>query len=134
MFKLRVNPLVLAASLGLLGPAALADDEDREDAAGLWRRDADLSEAPAAAARLGEQIEVIRVDDRVLLDDGLGTGAASKGTWTRMDGPDLSQELVVADARVRRDFHVEDGALEVVTRVEHDGATAEFRDRYTRLA
>ena len=43
MLKLRVNPLVLAAALGLLGPAALEEEEVNAGPVGLWVR------APGAA-------------------------------------------------------------------------------------
>lgn len=131
MLKLRVNPLVLAASLGLLGPAALADEDEQDHPAGMWRRADDG--ADAAAARLGEQIEVICVEDRVLLDDGSGSGVADVGRWTRADGEHFNQELVVDDSVVRREFRAEGDELEVRTSVTRDGVVEAYTARYTRL-
>ncbi len=46
--QLRVNPMIVAAAFGLLGPAALADDDREEEVgvAGLWSRV--RAESPAA--------------------------------------------------------------------------------------
>lgn len=132
MLKLRVNPLVLAASLGLLGPAALADEDESDRPAGMWRRDDDG--ADNNAARLGDRIEVICVEDRVLLDDGSGAGVADVGQWTHIDDERLSQELVVDNSVVRREFRAEGDALEVRTSVIRDGVVEAYTDRFTRLS
>lgn len=130
MLKLRVNPLVLAASLGLLGPAALADDDERDRPAGMWRR---ADAGPDRGPGLGDQIEVICVEDRVLLDEGLGAGVSDAGQWTRLGDAGLAQELSVTDGHVRREFHAEGDALEVRTSLTRDGVVEAWTERYTRL-
>ena len=134
MLKLRANPLVFAAALGLLGPAALADDEEETEVrgpAGLWQRSAT---ADGAAATLGDRIEVIQVDDAVIFDDGSGVLSYDQGTWTHGDEGALRQELVVGDAVVTRAFRVEGDALEITTVVSSGELTSEYSDRYQRLA
>lgn len=129
--KLRVNPLVLAAALGLLGPAALEAEEDADSPVGQWRRSDPGGDF--FPGRLGEQIEVVAIEDRVFIDDGLGAGLADRGTWTRSDDNALRQDLSLASQHVSREFRAEQGALAVITRVEEGGELREFRDVYTRL-
>lgn len=129
MVKLRVNPLVLAAALGLVGPAAL--DEDVPGPLGVWRRDGpdpDLKDAG-----LGDRIEVVAVEDRVFIDEGLGAGLADHGTWTRLDDGVLVQELQAHGAHLRREFRADADNLAVRTWVEVEGERRDFQAHYTRL-
>lgn len=126
--KVRVNPLVLAAALGLLGPAAL--DEESPGPVGLWRRDGDDPPAPSG---LGERIEVLAIEDRFFIDQGLGTGLEDAGRWTRLDDGALIQELQVDGARVRREFRAEEDSLSVRTQIEAEGSRSEREDRFKRL-
>src|SRR4029453_16734236 len=81
--KLKVPPVVFAAALGLLGPAALDDSEEGADRGvdGLWKRSAG-SPDEARAGALGDRIEVVRIEDKVLLDDGSGRLDENAGSWT----------------------------------------------------
>lgn len=135
MLKLRVNPLVLAAALGLLGPAALEEEEANAGPVGLWLRSpgADPS-APSAAGELGERIEVLALEDRFFIDDGLGSGLADQGSWSHLKDGALLQELRVDSGRVLREFRAEADGLAVRTRVEQDGSSIESISRYTRLS
>ncbi len=115
--KLSVNPLVVAAALGLLGPAALVDDDEptSEQFAGTWKRAGD---APGEATQLGRLIEVIEVDDQVLLDDGTSLTRTHEH-WTRVEDDALAatQSLVLDGESIERTFRVEGDALIVTTRV-----------------
>ena len=123
--KLKVPPLVLAAALGLLGPAALDDTDEGADRGvdGLWKRSAGSSDAARAGA-LGDRIEVVRIENKVLLDDGSGRLDENAGRWTV--GPDsLVQSLDVAGAQVVREFALDGDHLTVEVRVERDGLLAD---------
>ena len=115
--KLSVNPLVVAAALGLLGPAALVDEDESssEQLAGTWKR---AGEAPGEATQLGGLIEVIEVEDRVLLDDGTSL-TRSQEQWARTEDDALgaTQSLVLDGASIERTFRVEGDDLLVTTRV-----------------
>lgn len=127
--KVRVNPLVLAAALGLLGPAAL-EDEEKAGPVGLWLRTGPQDARPAG---LGDRIEVLAIEDRVFIDEGLGAGLADAGSWTRLDDGVLVQELRVEGATLRREFRAEEGSLAVRTQL-HDGEQQHaFETWYTRL-
>ncbi len=127
--KVRVNPLVLAAALGLLGPAAL--DEETPGPVGLWRREGGAPDA--SADQLGERIEVLAIEDRFYFDEGQGTGLADAGTWTRLADGALVQELALGSALVRREFRAEEDILAVRTLVQSDGERHELEARFTRL-
>jgi len=131
--KIRCNPLVVAAALGLLGPAALADDELNESRGveGLWTR-VEPAEAAMRSAALGDQIEMIPVEDRLVFDDG--TGVHDDGShWIRLDARLVRQELVVDGTRVVREFRADGDELAVRTQVGDDEHAA-WLDRYTRIA
>lgn len=127
--KLKVNPLVVAAALGLLGPAALADedDEDRREArlAGLWKRSGPSLPSPG---RLGDALQVITVEGRVLLDDGSGSAHA----WDAAEDGPLLQELRVDGARVTRRFEAEGDQLEVHTTVDSPDGLVEYTQVFVR--
>lgn len=133
MVKLRVNPMVLAAALGLLGPAALEEEEGSPGPVGLWVRTPGDAE-PSLPGGLGERIEVLALEDRVYIDDGRGAGLADQGSWSRLTDGSLRQELVVDSTRVLREFRAEADGLAVHTQVEHDGGLMESVARYTRLS
>ena len=127
--KLRVNPLVLAAALGLLGPAAL--DEDTASPVGLW-----LRATPPLDSRgdqLGQRIEVVAVEDRVFIDDGLGGGLIDRGTWTKLDDGALLQVVELGETVLRREFRVGDDNLAVHTRVESESGLLDYEATFTRL-
>ena len=132
--KLKVPPVVLAAALGLLGPAALDDSDEGADrgVSGLWKR-ANGSPDGAKAGALGERIEVVRIEDKVLLDDGSGRLDENSGRWTV--GPDsLVQSLDVAGVQVVREFALDGDHLTVEVRVERDGHLAErWSSSYERI-
>ena len=132
--RLKVPPVVLAAALGLLGPAALDDSDERTDRGvnGLWKR-ANGSPDGEKAGALGERIEVVRIEDKVLLDDGSGRLDENAGSWTV--GPDsLVQSLDVAGVQVVREFALEGDHLTVEVRVERDGFVADrWSTSYERI-
>ena len=118
--KLAANPLVVAAALGLLGPAALIDDDaPNGDVAGIWTRSSD---AHPSAADLGDSFELIPVDDQLMLDDGSGSAAL----WTRLDDHAAEQELLVDGTTVRRTLRLDGDALAL----EAHGAGAARREVY----
>lgn len=127
--KLKVNPLVVAAALGLIGPAALAEEEDdahRGSMAGMWRRSGEAP--PPVDAGLGEEIQVVELEDRVMLDDGVG---GPQGTWTVMpDGG--QQELLVEGRRVTRTFAAHGDRLDVLVTVEHGDQRHEYHQVFQR--
>ena len=129
--KLRVNPMVFAAALGLLGPAALEDEDATTGPVGLWERS---GEDPTATAPgdLGDRIEVLALEDRVYIDEGLGHGLSDHGSWSRLSDGTLRQELVVDSARVRREFRAEADSLAVHTEIELNGDLSASVSRYTR--
>ncbi len=126
--KLKVNPMVLAAALGLLGPAALADDDD--DAvmpiAGQWARAAKAPAAPQGS--LEPTIELIPIEGRLLLGEG------SKESWVVSSANDRwSQELALDGARISRSFQLDGDALMVETTVISDGVSSTTVDTYGRV-
>ena len=133
--KIEVHPLVVAAALGLLGPAALADDDIEHPAgfAGLWSR-----VGPAAAAsilgnvrlQLGAELEVIPVADRLILDDG----SREDGSWTVGPTGTATQVLVVDGHRVTRELTQAGQTLEVRTTVHAGAQPTVLLDCYTRTA
>ena len=66
--KLIVHPMVLAGALGLLGPAALTDDEPsvEDGLGGCWSRTTPGLGSPL----LGDDIEMIPIEDRLIIDTG----------------------------------------------------------------
>ena len=123
--KLKVPPVVLAAALGLLGPAALDESEEGADRGvdGLWKRSPGAPDGEREGA-LGDRIEVVRIEDKVLLGDGSGRLDENAGSWTvRPDS--LVQSLDVGGAQVVREFALDGDHLTVDVRVERDGSVAD---------
>ena len=128
--RIKVNPLVVAAALGLLGPAALAEEDESEERglAGVWQRKSDPRDQTRIG--LGDRIEVIPFDGTVLLDDGQ-PGAAAPGEWT-VDGPQALQELVVDGARITRRFQADGDQLAVHTTVDAPDGAHTWSDTFVR--
>jgi hypothetical protein len=127
--KLNASPLVVAAALGLLGPAALAEDEgDEEGVAGVWTRigggPPEATPAPPAA-----RIELIPFEDRLLVDDGTRSDA-----WQREGDARAVQELVVDGATVRRTLALDGDQLVVETTVTRGDDRDAWRTAYAREA
>ena len=158
MIKVQANPLVLAAALGLLGPVALADDDDNlsdgNTIGGVWTRSPDLSnpdlsnpdlstpsqsvpssDTAALPARLGPQIQLLPIDDAFIIDDGteVSCGAThSNGSWNTSNG--ITQTISCPDGQIRREFHTEGDALTIYTVITHDDAQEiSYTDVYTRV-
>ncbi|MCB9780764.1 MAG: hypothetical protein H6742_19505 [Alphaproteobacteria bacterium] len=130
--KIKVSPLVVAAAMGLLGPAALADDDDREQdgIAGVWKKHGDA--APSSTiAPLGTTIEVIPFEDRVLLDDGVG---GAQGEWTHADQGPAMQTLCVDGSKVTRTFRVDGDMLAVHTTVGSADDQRSWTETFVRTA
>jgi hypothetical protein len=134
MITINASPLVIAAALGLLGPAALSEDEETEELGGLWERsvqtstvDADVSELPG---QLGARIQLLPLDDRYVLDEGNGRDSGLS-SWSIE--PVVQQELNIEKAEVTREFHADGDALEVRTVVSQAGETVRYVDTYTRI-
>lgn len=129
--RLMVNPLVLAAALGLIGPAALAEDEERDDEgdrlAGVWQRTSGGDRSPLA---LGDRIEVIPFDGTVILDDG---AAGPNGAWTLDDAGGASQQLVLDGLQVVRHFSAQGDTMAVRTTVEGSGGPTSWSDTFERM-
>ncbi len=133
--KLQVHPLVVAAALGLLGPAALADDKGTLVAgfAGLWSRAGTAPTVqgnPDAKLRLGAVLEVIPVDGRLILDDG----STEDATWTVGPSGTATQVVVVDGNRVTRELTQDGHTLEVRTTVHAGAQPTVLLDCYTRTA
>jgi hypothetical protein len=134
MITINASPLVIAAALGLLGPAALSEDEETEELGGLWERsvqtstvDADVSVLPG---QLGARIQLLPLDDRYVLDEGNGRDSGLS-SWSIE--PVVQQELNIEKAEVTREFHADGDALEVRTVVSQAGETVRYVDTYTRI-
>jgi hypothetical protein len=134
MITINASPLVIAAALGLLGPAALSEDEETEELGGLWERsvqtstvDADVSVLPG---QLGARIQLLPLDDRYVLDEGNGRDSGLS-SWSIE--PVVQQELNIEKAEVTREFHADGDALEVRTVVSQAGETVRYVDTYIRI-
>jgi hypothetical protein len=134
MITINASPLVIAAALGLLGPAALTEDEETEELGGMWERavessaiDTDVSVLPG---QLGARIQLLPLDDRYVLDEGNGRDAGLS-SWSIE--PVVQQELNIEKAEVTREFHADGDALEVRTVVSQAGETVRYVDLYTRI-
>jgi hypothetical protein len=143
--KVSVSPLVLAAALGLLGPAAL-EDSDESSISGLWKRTdgakkkttgkglEETDDGNGLMGALGDHIEVITVEDRVLIGDGSGQLDGGSGQWTTVQADLLVQEMEVGGAQIVRQFTADGDNLHVEVRVERDGVTAErWTSHYERI-
>ena len=129
---IRVNPLLAAAALGLLGPAALADDEPDTDEVkgrgpqGSWTRSGDGGEQS-----LSGTLAVVTVDDRVLLDQGQGLIEGS-GRWQVLGTTALVQEVDHGGARIRRELRLDGDQLAVRVDVTDEAGTRSHTDLYER--
>lgn len=126
--RIDAHPLVVAAALGFLGPAALADDDPAVGLGGEWMREG----TPAVGeGSLGESIEVIPVEEHFVLG---GAEGADQGTWTRMSDERALQVLSVGDLEVRRSYAADGDTLVVRTHVHNDvdGYDASFVERFNR--
>lgn len=136
--KIEVHPLVVAAALGFLGPAALVEEDDDSGVGGLWSRVSQARAGPVVdggVVALGQQLEVIPIEDRLILDDGEGLDLAA--TWSIDDRGVARQELIVDGARVVRQLEHAGDALKVRTTIEApsgDGPATVLLDCYTRKA
>ena len=110
MIKISASPLVIAAALGLLGPAALFEDEDTEELGGLWAREALTisGESSTLPGQLGERIQLLPMDNRYVLDEGNGR-SSGMSTWSVE--PVILQALNIEDAEITREFHADGDAL-----------------------
>jgi hypothetical protein len=130
--RIDAHPLVIAAALGLLGPAALAEDEP-EGLGGTWDRGESEGECegnrPCAESGLdlGQTLEIIPVEDRLLIE-----GPHGEDAWSRV-GEDQAQLVVsMGDTRVSRSLRLNGESLVVRTVVERSGERHEFRATYHR--
>lgn len=124
--RIDAHPLVVAAALGLLGPAALAEDDPVEGIGGEWSRE---GAAPAAAASLGASFEVIPVEEHFVIG---GLEGEDQGTWTRMSEARAVQVVSLDGREVRRSFAAEGDVLVVRTHVQAEGAEASYVERFNR--
>jgi len=124
--RIDAHPLVVAAALGFLGPAALADDEPLSGLGGEWTRAEDSTEAEVS---LGESFEVIPVEEHFVLGGSEGT---EQGSWTRMSDDQAVQVLSVGDREVRRSFSADGDVLVVRTHVQSDGYDRSYVERFNR--
>ena len=126
--RIDAHPLVVAAALGLLGPAALADDEPVSGLGGEWARTGD---APAGAVSLGATFEVIPLEEHFVIG---GLNGEDQGTWTRMSDQRAVQVVLVDGVEVRRSFAADGDVLVVRTHVQdtHNGDTRESIERFNR--
>ena len=136
MIKISASPLVIAAALGLLGPAALLEDEETEELGGLWERtqssrEAGLSDVSLLPGLLGNRIQLLPLDDRYVLDEGNGRDSGMS-SWSVE--PVVLQELNVANAEITREFHTEDDTLKIRTVVSQEGEVLEYVDCFTRVS
>ncbi|MDG1480149.1 MAG: hypothetical protein P8R54_11195 [Myxococcota bacterium] len=135
MIKINASPLVIAAALGLLGPAALLEDDETEGLGGLWERtsasrEAGLPDVSLLPGLLGDRIQLLPLDDSYVLDEGNGRDSGMS-SWSVE--PVVLQELNVANAEITREFHTEDDTLKIRTVVSQEGEVLEYSDCYTRV-
>ena len=125
--KLTAHPLVVAAALGLVGPAAVADETDNPfDVAGLWTR---TSEGEPVASALGHTIELIPLDDQLMVMDG-----GRSGSW-HLSSPQLATQTIVdGDTLIERKLEVVGTRLAVESTVTRNGVSSVERLTYHRAA
>ena len=126
--RVDAHPLVVAAALGLLGPAALADDEPARGLGGEWTRE---GHAEKREASLGASFEVIPVEEHFVLG---GAEPADQGTWTRMSEDHAVQVVALGSLEVRRSYEADGDTLVVRTRVHSGtgGPEESFVERFNR--
>ena len=126
--RIDAHPLVVAAALGLLGPAALADDEPISGLGGEWTRAGD---APVGGVSLGTTFEVIPLEEHFVIG---GLDGQDQGSWTRMSDQHAVQVVQMDGVEVRRSFAAKGDVLLVRTHVHNglNGATCESVERFNR--
>jgi hypothetical protein len=127
--RIDAHPMVVAAALGLLGPAALADDDLSVDTAsqgvsGVWSRTDAAPQGDTAGARL----EIFPMEDRLVVDAGTD-GAAM---WTPLDDGRAQLRIETGAQSLERTLAVEADQLVVNTRLCQDGTCVEYSETYTR--
>lgn len=126
--KISAHPLIVAAAFGLLGPAALADDDVGEELGGTWER-ADDGPPPAdPLLDLGPRFEVIPVEDRVLVD----IPALGSLSWAREGELGARIQVEVDGATLTRSLSCEGDALQLTSVLDRDGQRLAWRSSYTR--
>ena len=126
--RIDAHPLVVAAALGLIGPAALADDEPPTGLVGEWERE----EAPSHPESLGTRIEVIPVEEHFVLES---SDPVDQGSWTRLSDGYALQIVVQGDHEVRRSFSADGDTLVVRTEVrpaQEDVGSRSFVESFSR--
>ncbi|HCH62521.1 MAG TPA: hypothetical protein DFR83_06950 [Deltaproteobacteria bacterium] len=126
--RIDAHPLVVAAALGLLGPAALADDDPITGLVGEWAR---ADDAPMGGDSLGASFEVIPVEEHFVVGGG---ESRSHGVWTRTSDQRAWQVLEVDGVEVQRSLSTDGDVLVVRTHVpanEHENAR-EIVERFNR--
>jgi hypothetical protein len=126
--RIDAHPLIVAAALGLLGPAALADDGPVTGLGGEWTR---TGEAPADAVSLGRAFEVIPLEEHFVLG---GFDGEDQGSWTRLSDQRAVQVVHLDGVEVRRSFAADGDVLVVRTHVQdvQNGASRESVERFNR--
>jgi len=112
--RIDAHPLVVAAALGLLGPAALSEDDLPTGLVGEWARQNGAASAVHPQS-LGERIEVIPVEEHFVLTT---VEPADQGSWTRLSDGYALQVVVHGDLEVRRSFSADGDTLVVRTEVQ----------------
>jgi hypothetical protein len=125
VMKISAHPLVVAAALGLLGPAALADDDEPAGLGGVWAR----ADGDGQSRSPGARIEIIPVEDRLWVDGG----EAGAATWTRLDADRASLDRTDGAARIQHLIEADGDHLVVRTRVCESGSCVEYDERYVRV-
>jgi hypothetical protein len=131
--RIVAHPLVVAAALGLIGPAALAEDEPPTGLVGEWERESGV-EIPPHPEALGNRIEVIPVEEDFVLG---GPEPVEQGSWTRLSDGYALQIVVQGDTEVRRSFSADGDTLVVRTEVRPgsvDSSTHSFVESFSRQA
>jgi hypothetical protein len=132
--KIGAHPLVVAAALGLLGPAALADDDlpppDGADGiAGQWV----LARAASPGVAAAPALEIIPFEGRLLVDDGGASPSTAPRTWV-VDEAAATETWSTAGCTITRRFAVDADGLRVTVRVATGAGTWQETDaRYDRL-
>jgi hypothetical protein len=132
--KISAHPLIVAAAFGLLGPAALIDDDAAEDTIddmrGVWCR-AEATAPPAdPLLDLGPRFEVIPVEDRLVVD----TLAQGSGTWSRAGEDAAHTQLQLDGATITRSLSCAGDVLQLTTVVDRDGQRHAWSASYTRAS
>lgn len=134
--KIGAHPLIVAAALGLLGPAALAEDDAPSDdalegIAGQWVLAGQGSAAPLSEA--APALEIIPFEGRLLVDDGGTSPTAAPRSWV-VEPAGATETWSAAGRTITRRFTVDAEGLHVTTRVATDAGTlTESAARYDRL-